>query len=62
MKKKKKLVTRDNVTPGRKFNRTYWILRREREFEPIDLILIKRILVQDSNIHLPLFKILRFGY
>lgn len=61
-KKKKKLVTRDNVTPGRKFNRTYWILRREREFESIDLILIKRILVQDSNIHLPLFKILRFGY
>ena len=39
---------------------TYWVLTVEDETEAIDLVFVQRIVVEDSDVHLPFFEVVCF--
>lgn len=39
---------------------TNWVLGTEGEFEPVYLVLVQWVVVQDSDVHLPFFEVLGF--
>ena len=41
---------------------TYWILTVEDETEAIDLVFVQRIVIKDSDVHLPFFEVVCFDY
>lgn len=41
--------------------RTDGILRRKGELQPVDLVLVQRVLVEDAEVHLPFFEVVGFG-
>lgn len=41
--------------------RTDRILRRKGKLQPVDLVLVQRVLIEDSEVHLPFFEVVGFG-
>lgn len=44
-----------------RFPRTYGVLGTEGKLQPVGLILVERVVIQNFDIHLPLFEVLCFG-